>query len=88
MAVGDVVVASGGAVAKDGPERTTMRDNEDAPTWMARCNLVKRREDALGYLWSRFGVAPGAAICFWEALADLGVQEPFPRAEVFLAESG
>lgn len=83
-----MVVASCGAVAKDGPERATMRDNEDAPTWMARCDLVKRRKDALGHLWSRFGITPGAAICFSEALADLGVQEPFPRAEVFLAESG
>lgn len=88
MAVGDVFVAAGVAVAQDGAKRTAVRDDEHAPAGMARCDVVKRREDALVDLLARLSITPGPPVRLGKALADLGVEKPFPRAEVLLAERG
>ncbi len=51
-------------------------------------DLTHAREDAFGEFLARLGVAPGAAVRVRKAFADLGVEQPFPGAEVLLAESG
>ncbi len=88
MAVGDVAVASGGAVAKDRPERAAVRDDEDPSARMTFGDLTQAGEDAFGEFLTRLRVTPGAPVCLRETLADLGVQKPFPAAEVLLAKSG